>query len=52
MAFFGRTIHVLFLENGAQTADLGILSLASLPYSIKFLVAPFMDTVYSYIVIV
>jgi len=45
--FFGRTIHILFIEKGAHNSDLGALALALMPYSFKFLLAPFMDTYYS-----
>jgi PAT family acetyl-CoA transporter-like MFS transporter 1 len=44
--FFGRTIHILFIEKGAHNADLAGLALALMPYSFKFLLAPFMDTYY------
>jgi len=45
--YFGRTINVLFIEKGAHSSDLGTLSFALMPYSFKFLIAPFMDTYYN-----
>jgi hypothetical protein len=45
MNFFGRTIQILFIENGAHSSDLGTLSLGQMPFALKFLAAPFMDTV-------
>ena len=45
MSFFGRTMSVLFLEHGAHSSNLATLSLASMPYSFKFLIAPFVDAV-------
>jgi len=40
------TIPAIFAERGASYKDLAILSTLSIPYSLKFLFAPILDSVY------
>jgi len=45
MGFFEMTVPMLLVEKGVHFSDLGLLSIMSYPYAIKFLAAPFLDAV-------
>lgn len=45
-SFFMETLKILLMGMGVENTDLGIFSLSALPYSFKFLLAPFVDAFY------
>jgi len=46
LSFFKMTIPAIFAERGASYKDLAILSTLSIPYSLKFVFAPILDSFY------
>lgn len=46
LSIFGSTIPLLLAEKGGGYADPGIITFTQLPFALKFLIAPFIDTYY------
>jgi len=47
LGLFAGTIKMVLTEKGADMAQLGIYNLVVMPFSLKFLAAPFLDTYFS-----
>lgn len=47
LGMFQGTIPLLLVKNGAELADLGILTISNYPFALKFLFGPFLDRYFS-----